>query len=65
MLGVDDFGDEVQVVGNRVALGQLAHARGALGKQAGGVGQHDALKVGAVKGFDFARLKNALHGGVS
>ncbi len=65
VLRVDDCGDEVQVVGNRVALGQLAHTRSALGKQAGGVGQHDALKVGAIDGFDFARLKNALHGGFS
>ena len=62
VLGVNDFGHEVQVVGNRVALGQLAHARGALGKYAGGVRQQNARKVGAVDGFDFAGLKNALHG---
>ena len=65
VLRVDDFGDEVQVVGNWIALGQLAHARGALGKQTGGVGQQNARKMGAVEGFDFTGLKNALHGGVS
>ena len=65
VLGINDVGDEEQIIGDRVAVSQLAYARSALGKQAGGAGQKHARKVDAVQAFDFAGLKNTLHVGYS
>ncbi|MNT29182.1 hypothetical protein D3C72_1649120 [compost metagenome] len=64
VLGLHQTGDEVQVVGNRVAFSQLADAIGAFQKQAAGIGQQHARKAGVVQRLDLAGLKNALHTGI-
>ena len=64
-LGVHDLGHEQQVVGNRVALGQLAQPGGAFGEQRGGGRREHPGEAGVVQGFDVTGLKNALHEEVS
>jgi hypothetical protein len=60
LLRVHDAGDEAQVVGDRVAFGQLAQAGGALGNRVAASGRRTRAEAGAVQGFDVAGLKNAL-----
>ncbi|MNV70791.1 hypothetical protein D3C71_1637740 [compost metagenome] len=62
VLGIDDARHKQDVVGNRVAIGELTQARGTVGKQAAELRQADAREIDLVNGLDLAALKNTLHG---
>ena len=61
VLGINDLGDKLQIVGNWIAIGHLAQARSALGKQAGSLGQKRAGEAGVIQRLDLAGLEDALH----
>ncbi len=57
--GADDVGGKFQVIGNRVAAGQLAQAGGAFKKQAADVRWQHAREGGVVQRLDLAGLQDA------
>lgn len=59
VLGADDVGGKFQVIGNRVAAGQLAQAGGAFKKQAADVRRQHAREGGVVQRLDLAGLQDA------
>ena len=60
-LRVHDLRHKPQVVGNRIALGQLPQPRRPLDEQPRQLRQQHARKTGVVQRLDIAGLKNALH----